>query len=163
VDFRRFKTGDWWLLGGGVVVFVAGFLDWFTLDGVSGGVSAFDFTLTGLIPWLLIVAAAVVGFLRAGGVIKESGIPWTPVVFGASALGLLLILIRLLIGSDLSDHLSGVPSDQDVSLDRAFGLWLAVAGAIAANFGAFLDVKAGGGDVRDPADVQKMRDAFNDS
>lgn len=159
MNFSKFKTGDWLVIGGGLVVLIFGFLDWFTLEGATGSANAFDFTLTGLIPWLLLVGAAVVAFLLAGGVVKSGNTPWTLILLAATALGALLILIRLLIGSDLGDHVD-LGGTGDVGLDRAFGLWLSALGAIAAAAGSFLKFQEGGGNVRDFTDINKMRDAF---
>ena len=158
MDFSRFKTPDWLVIGGGLVVLIGGLLDWFSLEGYSGG-NAFDFFFTGTVPWILIVGAAVITFLLVGGLIKAGGVPWTLIVLGATALGALLLLIRLIIGADLSDFgdLQGAP---DISLDRAFGLWLTVLGGVVAAVGAFLRFQASGGNVRDLTDIDKMKSAF---
>lgn len=152
MDFSKFKTPDWLVIGGGLAVLIGGFLDWFTVDGFDGSANAFDYTLTGLIPWILLVGAGVVAFLLAGGVMKAGGVPWTLVILGATALGALLIIIRLLIGAD------DVPDEIDVS--RGIGLWLSALGAIAAAAGAFLGFQAAGGNVRDLTDMEKMKSAF---
>jgi len=156
MDFSKFKTPDWLVIGGGLVFLIAGFLDWFTVDG-AGGWGAFDYTFTGLIPWILIVGAAVVTFLLAGGILKAGGAPWTLIVLGATGLGTLLVLLRLIMGSDLGDQ-GGGPSNID--LDRASGLWIAVIGALVATAGAFLSFQASGGNVRDLTDMDKMKSAF---
>lgn len=158
MDFSRFKTPDWLVIGGGLAVLIGGFLDWFSIEGVSGG-NAFDFFLTGTVPWILIVGAAVITLLLAGGVIKAGGAPWRLIVLGATALGALLLLIRLIMGADLSDFgdLGGTP---DIGLDRAFGLWLTVLGGIVAAVGAFLGFQAAGGNVRDLTDMDKMKRSF---
>jgi hypothetical protein len=158
MDFSKFKTPDWLVIGGGLAVLIGGLLDWFSLEGYSGG-NAFDFFFTGTVPWILIVGAAVITFLRAGGVIKPGGVPWTLILLGATALGALLLLLRLIMGADLSDFgsLGGAP---DISLDRAFGLYLTVLGGIAAAAGAFLGFQASGGNVRDLTDIEKMKSAF---
>lgn len=160
MDFTRFKTPDWLVIGGGLAVLIGGFLDWFSVDGGGSGGNAFDFTLTGLIPWILIVAAAVIAFLRAGGMIKDGGPPWTLIILGLTALGAILLLIRLIIGADASDFgdlPDGVP---DFGLDRAFGLWLTALGGVVAAVGAFLGFQAAGGNVRDLTDMDKMKSAF---
>ena len=71
MDFSKFKTADWLVIVGGAMMFIAGFLDWFDAGPLSP--NAFDFTFTGLIPWLLLVAAAVLGFLVAGELITSGG------------------------------------------------------------------------------------------
>ena len=151
MDFSKFKTPDWLVIGGGLAVLIGGFLKWFTVDGFSGGPNAFDYTFTGLIPWVLLVGAAVITFLLAGGMVAKGGTPWTLIVLGATALGALLIIIRFLMGED-------APEGLDVS--RGAGLWLATIGALVAAVGAFLGFQASGGNVRDLTDMEKMKSAF---
>ena len=158
MDFSRFKTPDWLVIGGGLAVLIGGFIDWFDTGPISS--TAFDFTLTGIIPWILIVGAAVIAFLRAGGVLRDGGPPWTLIILGATALGALLILLRLIIGADVSDFVSLPDGAEDESVDRAFGLWLSALGAVAAAIGAFLAFQASGGNVRDLTDMDKMKGAF---
>ena len=126
MDFTKFRTADWLVIVGGAVVFIAGFLDWFDAGPVSP--NAFDFTLTGLTPWLLLTAAAVLAFLAAAGVLPSAA-PWPLILLGLTALGAILVLVRLVVGADLSDivDLAGQP---DHSLDRAGALWLSAIGAL---------------------------------
>ncbi len=152
MDFSKFKTPDWLVIGGGLVFLIGGFLDWFKLKGTDIGANAFDYTLTGLIPWILIVGAGVLTFLLVGGMIKAGTAPWTLIILGATALGTLLVIIRVLIGAD------DVPDGLDV--DRAIGLWLCALAGIAATAGAFLSFQASGGNVRDLTDMEKLKSAF---
>lgn len=155
MDFSKFKTPDWLVIGGGLLFLIGGFLDWFTVDG-EGGWNAFDYTLTGLVPWILIVGAAVLTFLRASGTLKDGGAPWNLIILAATGLGALLVLVRLIIGSDADDQ--GGPSNVD--LDRAGGLWICAIAAVVAVAGAFLAFQASGGNVRDLTDMDKMKGAF---
>lgn len=155
MDFSKFRTPDWLVIGGGLLFLIGGFLDWF--DGDPSSANAFDFTLTGLVPWILIVGAAVLAFLRAGDVLKDGGAPWTLIILGATALGALLVLIRTLIGADVSDLVSGASDD---SLDRGAGLWICLVGALIATAGAFMAFQASGGNVRNLGDMDKMKSAF---
>ena len=57
MDFSKFKTPDWLIVGGGVVFLIGGFLDWLTATGELFGVevtirgaTAFDFFFTGIVP-----------------------------------------------------------------------------------------------------------------
>jgi quinol-cytochrome oxidoreductase complex cytochrome b subunit len=163
MDFSKFKTPDWLVIGGGLLFLIGGFLDWFQVPGELGGQSAgnaFDFILTGLIPWVLIVGAAVITFLLASGRLNTGGPPWGLVILGATAIGALLVLIRLIIGADASELFSGVPSDADPALDRAGGLWICAIAAIVAAAGAFMSFQASGGNMRDLTDMEKMKSAF---
>jgi phosphotransferase system glucose/maltose/N-acetylglucosamine-specific IIC component len=66
MDFSKFKTSDWLMIGGGVLTLIGGlFLDWIKVESFSSfsGGDAFDFTLTGALPWLLIIASTVITVL----------------------------------------------------------------------------------------------------
>jgi hypothetical protein len=156
MDFTRFKTADWLVVVGGAVVFVAGFLDWFDAGPVSP--NAFDFTFTGLVPWLLLTAAAALAFLAAAGVLP-SATPWPLILLGLAALGAILILVRLVVGADLSDvvDLAGEP---DQSLDRAGALWLSAIGACVATAGSVMMFRNAGDRLSELPDLQKIRDSF---
>jgi hypothetical protein len=157
MDFTKFRTADWLVIVGGAVVFVTGFLDWFDAGPVSP--NAFDFTLTGLIPWLLLTAAAVLAFLVAGAVLGSGATPWPVILLALTAAGALLVLIRLVVGADLSDvvDLAGEP---DRSLDRAGALWLSAIGSCVAAAGASMMFQSAGERLTELPDLQKMRDAF---
>jgi hypothetical protein len=156
MDFTRFRTADWLVIVGGAVVFVAGFLDWFDAGPVSP--NAFDFTLTGLVPWLLLTAAAALAFLAAGGVLPSTP-PWPLILLGLTALGGVLVLIRLVAGADLSDvvDLAGQP---DQSLDRSGALWLSAIGACVAVAGSVMMFQSAGDRLSELPDLQKIRDSF---
>jgi hypothetical protein len=157
VDFTRFRTADWLVVVGGAVMFVTGFLDWFDAGPVSP--NAFDFTFTGLVPWLLLTAAALITFLAAGGVLGSGVDTWGTIVLGLTAVGAVLVLVRLVIGADLSDvvDLAGSP---DSSLDRAGALWLAAIGACIAAAGGVMSYRSTGGRLGDLTDLERMRNAF---
>jgi len=153
MDFSKFKTPDWLVIGGGLVFLIGGFLDWFQFEGLSGP-NAFDFTLTGLVPWILVVGAAVVTVLIAGGQLKTGNTPWSLIILGATGLGAVLVLLRLIIGSSVGSGSS------EVDLDRAGGLWICAIAAVVSAAGAFLAYQATGGNVRDLTDMDKMKGAF---
>jgi hypothetical protein len=156
MDFTRFRTADWLVIVGGAVVFIAGFLDWFDAGPVSP--NAFDFTFTGLIPWLLLTAAAVLAFLAAAEVLP-SATPWPLILLALTAIGTVLVLVRLVVGADLGDvvDLGGQP---DRTLDRAGALWLSAIGAGVATIGAGMMVQSAGARLTDLPDLQKIRESF---
>ena len=45
----------------------------------------------------------MLGFLVAGELITSGGTPWAVVLLGLTVVGALLVLVRLVIGADLSD------------------------------------------------------------
>ena len=139
MDLSKFKVSDWLKVAGGLLFFIAGFLAWWELDlgFVSGSNNAFDYFFTGIVPWLIFTAIAVLTFLTAAGIWKLPETFPAPVVFLAgAALGTLLVIIRF-----FSDGEDGV------SLDRAIGLYLAIIGAIVVLVGAFLAFQESGGKI----------------
>ena len=55
--------------------------------GPPGGArNAFDYPLTGGIAWLLVVAAGVITFLRAGRLLADGNVPWTRLIVAGTAL-----------------------------------------------------------------------------
>ncbi len=153
MDLSKFKTSDWLVIGGGLGFLIFGtFFDWAKIDfgglGSASGGNAFDFFLTGTVPWILLVGAAVITVLRATGTLKPSNVPWPLIILAATGLGALLVIIRLLVG----------PGD---SLDRAIGLILSPIAAIAAAAGGFLGFKESGGDVNDLKDFNKLKGSFS--
>jgi hypothetical protein len=132
VDFKRFKLPDWLLVGGGAVVFLFGFFDWF--DTGSASSSAFKFTITGVFPWLLIVGSALLTYQIRTGILTVKKWSWPTIFLLATIVGAILILIRVIIGADTGDFGApdGVPS---LSFDRKFTLWISFLGAVAAAAG----------------------------
>ncbi len=153
MDFSKFKTPDWLLIGGGVVVFIGGlFLKWITVDFGLGSVSAgnaFDFFFTGTVPWLLVIASAVVTVLVIAGVLAKDQAPWTMIVLAATALATLLLLIRVLFNPGIGD-----------GGGRGMGMFLTFIGAAVALAGAFMNFQASGGNVKDLTDVNKLKASF---
>jgi hypothetical protein len=157
VDLSKFKTSDWMILGGGLLFLIGGFLDWITVEaaGVTfSGSSAFDFFFTGIIPWLLIIATAVLTVLLLSGTIKPGTVPWPMIFVFATGLATLLVLIRFIVPAMGED----VPDDIDVG--RGVGLWLCLIAAIVATAGAVMSYQASGGSLRHLTDPDRLRSAF---
>jgi hypothetical protein len=164
VDLSKFKTSDWLKVGGGALFLIAGILKWWGVDCngdatcerfASGvGFTGFDFFFTGIVPWLLLVAIAVLTFLAAAGIFRlPASIP-APIVFLAgAALSLLLVVLRFL----------NAPGDSDLNdgIGRKIGLFLALIGAIVSLVGCVLGFKESGGDLNDLTDMNKIKGAFN--
>lgn len=153
VDFKRFKLPDWLLVGGGAVVFLFGFFDWFDTGAASS--SAFKFTLTGVIPWLLIVGSALLSFQIRTGMLRVQKWPWPTIFLLATAIGAILVLVRVIMGADGGDF-NGA---EEIKFDRKFTLWLSLIGALAAAAGAALGFVAAGGTVNDLPLVGRIRTA----
>ncbi len=138
---KALKVNDWLVVAGGVLVLVFGLFRWFSwsIDNAglvegSGKSNAFDYFVTGFVPWLLVVAAAVVSVLLATEALNRGKLPWELILLGATALALLLILIRLIISDD--PNISG--TDVDVDVSRGIGIWMSALGALIAFVGAFI-------------------------
>lgn len=155
MDISKFKTHDWLVIGGAAAVLVFTFMKWWKVDipfgGGSYGTTGFDHFFTGIVPWLLIVAAGVLTFLAAAGIFTlPDSIPKPLVFLAATALGTVLILLNLLIGP-------GIPS----GVDRGIGLFLSLLGGIVATAGAAMSFTASGGDFKDLTDPNKLKAAFD--
>jgi hypothetical protein len=138
---KALKVNDWLVVAGGVIVLLFGLFQWFSWDASSGNVliqdqtsNAFDYLLTGVIPWLLIVGAAALTLLLKTDALRPGKVPWPIVLLGATLLGFILILVRLIVGID--PDVEG--TDVDVDVSRGIGIWLSAVGAFIAFVGAFI-------------------------
>ena len=143
---KALTPSDWLIVAGGAIVLVFGLLRWFSWEvrveavvdfDASGKSNAFDYLLTGVIPWLLIVGAGVVTIRLKTDALRPGKVPWPLVLLAATLLGFVLILIRLIIGPDVDVEGTGVNVDES----RGIGIWLSAAGALIATVGAFIDFR----------------------
>lgn len=156
MDFSKFKTSDWLKVGGGGVMLIAYFLKWWKLDVefLSVGAKGSNYFFTGTVPWILLIAVAVLTALSVLGIFKlPSSIPAPLVFLGAAALSFLLVLIRF-----FSDGVDGLGGD---GLSRGIGLYLALLATIAVLAGCVLGFKESGGDLNDLTDMNKLKSQFN--
>lgn len=159
MDLNKLKASDWLMVGGGGLMLVSGFLGWVKLTGPAGTstTNAFDFTLTGAVPWLLICSIGVIALLVATGVMPRSTTPWPLVfVFGA-AVATLLLLVRLIF-----NPIDGKATFESRGGEVGFGLGIfgALIAAILAAVGAVMSFTEAGGDLRDLTDVEKIKSSF---
>ena len=139
---RALKVNDWMVVAGGVLVLVFGLFRWFSWEVTVENVvevpeqtsNAFDYLLTGVVPWLLIIGAAIVTVLLATDALRPGNVPWPLVLLAATLLGFVLIVIRLIASID--PGVSGEGADADVS--RGIGIWMSALGAFIALVGAFI-------------------------
>ena len=137
-------------------MFIAFFLKWWKVDflGESVGASGSDYFFTGTVPWLLLLAIAVLTVLTVGGVVKlPTSLPTPLIILAASALSFLLVLVRFFS--------NGVDSEFDDGITRGIGLFLALIAVIVVLVGAVLGFKESGGDLNDLKDVNKLKSQFN--
>lgn len=153
MDFSKFKTSDWLMVGGGALALIGGlFLDWIKVDGFGGsfgGGNAFDFTFTGALPWLLLVASAIIAALLAMGTLDAKAQPWPLILLGATALAALLLLIRVLFNPGVPDGIS-----------RGTGMLLTVVAGFISAAGGVMGFQASGGDLNDLKDINKIKESF---
>jgi hypothetical protein len=146
VDLSSLTMGDKVLGGAGVVFLISTFLSWFSVKveglGSLGGAAAgsgWDVGfLWGRLPFFIVLAMLVWAGLRtfAKGVTLPAEVPALYLVGGG--LSALLVLLKFLIGEDDGD-LPGI------SINRSFGLFLAVLSVLGVAFGAFLKFTEAGG------------------
>lgn len=147
MDIGKIKTNDWLIIGGAIGMIIFGtFVDWVSVGPFSAG-NAFDFFFTGTIPWILVVAAGVITFLRTQDKLGEQ-LPWGLVLVLATALAAVLLLIRLLFNPGVD------------GADRGMGMYLSVLSGLATAAGAVMAFLAAGGTIGDLTDVDKLKGAF---
>ena len=145
MDVSRFRVGDWVLVVAGTAMLVLGLaVPWVTVSfrgqDLDGARTAFDYPFTGGIAWLLVVAAGVLTFLRAGRLIGDDSVPWTKLVVVGTTLAVILLGLRLALGAG---------DDSLAELGRGAGMVIAAIAAVGALGGAVLNLRAEGGSVRD--------------
>ena len=137
MDLNKLSTSDKVIAGSGIVLFVAYFLPWFTIDLFGDSVSASG----GDVGFLWSTFPMLLGLLLAGTVIAtkvfdvklpELPFPVAQAYLGIGGLCALLVVLKLLIGEEF--------------WDRSFGLVLAAIAAIGLAVGGYLKLQ-------DPDDV----------
>ena len=147
---NKLKPTEYLVVGGGAIMLIFGLLKWFSWDVkenavvvVSDKSNAFDYLLTGVLPWILVAGAGAVTLLLATGALNPGKVPWPLAVLAATVLGTILVIIRLIIGPDVD-----TAGSASVDSSRGIGLWFSALGAIIAAAGAFLTYQANSFDSR---------------
>ncbi|HYN31087.1 MAG TPA: hypothetical protein VES40_00565 [Ilumatobacteraceae bacterium] len=156
MDFSKFKTPDWLMIGGGIGIFIFGFFKWVTVSVSGFSVSAgnvFDFFFTGTIPWFLVIGAAVITVLLALDVLKEGQAPWPLILLAMTAVAALLLLIRLIFNP--------LDAPGEVDVGRGIGMILSVVSGIVAAVGGYLNFTSKGGDIKELGDMDKLKASFS--
>ncbi|MFN2615810.1 MAG: hypothetical protein ABR581_01665 [Thermoleophilaceae bacterium] len=122
MDFRRLRAGELIAAAGGLALFVSLFLPWYRLTpSPSKGLDRTAWEALAVNDVILaLVALAALSLLLVTAVQETSAVPiaMASLVTIAGLVGLLLVLVRVAWLPDLADQ-------------RAWGLWLGLAGALA--------------------------------
>jgi hypothetical protein len=144
VDLSKLTTADKLILGGGLAYLIFMFLPWYGIDVAFGGSynnSGWDYFLGGIVPLILIaimVSHVLVSAFSPDTKLPDLPVPWSQVHLGTGVAAAVIVLLRLLIGSD---DVGSV--DIGVNLDRKYGLFLALIAAIVVAAGGVLKSKEG--------------------
>lgn len=140
----KFTVGDWLMVIAGAVMALHPLLfDWAKIaapgdprDGVSG-YHPFSYVTTGGIAWILVVAVGIAAALIGLDLVKRDSAPWPVILIAASAVGAILMAIRVIAGA-------GEESDTGIDLDPDAGMYVALVAAALALAGAALGYALGG-------------------
>jgi hypothetical protein len=145
VDLSKLTTSDKIVAGSGLLLFICSFLPWFEVSvaGFSETGSGWDvgFLWAGLPALLGLIAAGVVIAKMQGVDLPKLPVTWGMAFLIAGGLSAVLVVLKLLIGED---------SVLGVSVDRAWGLFLATLAALAFAYGGFMKFREDGGTASAP-------------
>lgn len=153
MDFSKFKPADWLKVGGAVGFIIFGiFVHWAKVDFMgysSTGNNAFSYPVRGIISMVLVLIVGVVTLLGQQG--KSVGkVQWSVVNVLASAVATVLMLLLIIMG----------PDESGFDLKPALGLYLSFVATIASLAGSVMAFQAGGGNLNDLKDINKLKDSF---
>jgi hypothetical protein len=144
VDLNKLSTSDKLIAGGGIAYLIFMFLPWYGIDIPFAGSydnTGWDYFWGGILPLILIaimVVHVLVTAFSPNTKLPDLPLPWNQVHLFAGVAAAVLVLLRLVIGSDDVGSVSS-----GVDLDRKFGLFLALIAAIAVGVGGFLKSQEG--------------------
>jgi hypothetical protein len=141
-DVKRLSSLDRAIVGSASVAFVTGFLPWWgysgplslygaSVDGWSAGFTAWAGTL------LMTLAGVYLVLRRSGASLPSTRVGPAVLVAAASALGLLLVILRWLTLPRVHGGLAG-------SIGAKYGIWLAMIVGIVETVAAVAELRASG-------------------
>jgi hypothetical protein len=145
VDFSKMKLTDWLIGGGTLAYLIFMFLTWHEKSGGDGDFritlsqNGWSYLLGGILPLLLLLAAAVLALLPklqpSVNLPDQIGpVPRGQAILIAAGAAAVIVLLRLIIPAEI--EFGGVSTGENY--DRKLGLILALIAAGAATAGAFL-------------------------
>ena len=132
---KALSVSDWIVAAGSALVFIFGLFRWFTWKASIDNVeiipeqtsNAFDYLLTGVLPWLLLVGIGVVVVLLAAEALLPGKVPWPMVIVGVTA-------ACFRTHPDPPDHprlrTFRREGDVDVDVSRGIGIWMSALGCV---------------------------------
>jgi hypothetical protein len=138
VDLNKLTQSEKVICGSAVALLLFSFFPWFGKFG--GSRNGWDYFLFGVIPVFLgIIMAAQIAISR----FTENKLPDPPLSWGqihliAGSLAALLVLLKLIIGDKIGGGSVLGTSIASLTLDRKFGIFLALLAAIGLAAGGFL-------------------------
>ena len=161
------KTSNGLMVGGGALMLIAFVLGWTKAEafGVSetGDNPIGHYFFTGGIAWIVVVAVGVLGILRMTG--KLSGPQnWGIILAVLSILGALLMVIQVLMGANTPAEFEALGIDDAIAIaiTRGPGMYVGLVAAVIAAAGGVMGFTAGGGDLKDLTDIDKLKGAVDD-
>ena len=137
---RRFRSSDWFIVMGGLLVLVGSLLPWWTLSfggALDVSPNGYDFSMTGRVPIVILLAVAIVTV-----VVKTESLPLPDWPIHPYAVAAAVVVAAIGIGVRFFG--SGYDGTDNVS--RGLGLYIVAAGVIGELVGAGLAIR----DLRHP-------------
>jgi hypothetical protein len=136
VDLKKLTQSEKVIAGSAIAFLIFSFFPWYGVDVSIAGFSrsynrnGWDYFLFGIIPLLLAVAmVAVIALSRFTDTkLPDPPLPWGQIHLIAGCIAGALVLLKLLIGDDVSGF----------DLDRKFGIFLALIAALGLAAGGFM-------------------------
>ncbi len=159
-ESEGFGISAWLRSVGGVLFFVAGFLAWWQIElpnGVTFTNNAFDYPLTGTVPYLIFVAIAILTI-----VIESESLDLPPILvhpfllLAAALVGTVLVVIRSFSAGSELDVGDGS------ALSRSMGLYLAIVAALVVLAGCVIGARDAWVDEEDEDTDVAIEEFFDD-
>jgi hypothetical protein len=148
VDLNKLTQGEKVIAGSAIAFLLFSFFPWFGKGSYSR--NGWSYFLFGIIPLLLaIIMVAQIGISRFTETkLPNPPLPWGQIHLIAGGLAAVIVLLKLIIGDKYSSGVTvlGTHTGFSITLDREFGIFLALLAAIGLAAGGYLKS-------REPADA----------